>query len=130
MSDELPSREWHQLTAHEWFLLQALSDKGHCSLDCLSSYVAATHWEDGGMGSFSVRRVEQTNLKAVGRDVRERAELAFTDADGVVVLAGLLTDESMQIIEVDVWKVDFSPTNRFPVEKSELFIPKKEKFGQ
>ena len=82
------------------------------------------------MGSFSVRRVEQTNLKAVGRDVRERAELAFTDADGVVVLAGLLTDESMQIIEVDVWKVDFSPTNRFPVEKSELFIPKKEKFGQ
>ena len=66
---------------------------------------------DGGMGSFRIG--EFVADRKLGHAV---AEVHFRDADGVFVTAVLNVDTQDQLFEVDVWKVDFSPLQRWPIE--------------
>ena len=40
--------------------------------------------------------------------------MKFNDADGVPVSAALNLDQDHHLFELDVWKVDFSPLQRWP----------------
>jgi len=68
--------------------------------------------DDGGMGSLRL------DPPPAGPDERkfgaQAAEIQFTDADGVEVLASLNLDQEGKPFELDVWKTDFSPLIRIP----------------
>jgi len=69
--------------------------------------------EDGGMGSLMLATDEA--LQKPRRLFGQRAaELQFLDADGVSVLASLNLDQNGELLELDVWKIDFSPLKRIP----------------
>ncbi|MFL9999234.1 hypothetical protein PQR34_48460 [Paraburkholderia sediminicola] len=65
---------------------------------------------DGGMGSirFCLRSDRPRRL---GEQLAERE---FADQDGVPVIIALNLDDRGELYELDVWKVDFSPLQRFP----------------
>jgi hypothetical protein len=66
--------------------------------------------EDGGMGSLQF--VSGTPNRRLGHLL---ANLWYTDADGVAVLASLYADTDGELFELDSWKVDDSPLQRIPV---------------
>ena len=67
---------------------------------------------DGGMGSLAIA--------PLGRQYGSSpSECHFYDQDGVVVSAELNLDPAGRPFEIDVWKVDSSPTERWP-ERTEL----------
>jgi hypothetical protein len=66
---------------------------------------------DGGMGSLAIAPFEPGRHRG-----STPAECHFFDQDGVLVSAALNLDQHGSPYEVDVWKVDFSPTTRWPAE--------------
>ncbi|HYW12620.1 MAG TPA: hypothetical protein VE871_11715 [Longimicrobium sp.] len=67
---------------------------------------------DGGMGSL---RLSFADGDDGNRSLGEvAAELQFTDADGVEVIASLNADGDGVPFELDVWKSDFSALVRIP----------------
>ncbi|WP_436134994.1 DUF6984 family protein [Acidovorax sp. LjRoot129] len=64
---------------------------------------------DGGMGSLAIDRVN-TALR-FGCCV---AQCEFHDADGVNIQASLNCDTAGRPMEVDVWKVNFTPITQWP----------------
>ena len=68
--------------------------------------------DDGGMGSLKLASEEAFQSdRPIGRRV---AELQFADADGVSVLASLNVDQNGQLLELDIWKTDFTPLVQLP----------------
>jgi hypothetical protein len=67
--------------------------------------------DDGGMGSFHIG--ELAIPRKLGCAV---AEVEFSDADGIPVTAVLNVDTEGRLYEVDVWKVNFAPLQRWPSE--------------
>ena len=64
--------------------------------------------QDGGMGSIRFLRTgDRRRSFAV-------SEADYDDADGVLVRIELNADGSGELFELDLWKVDFSPLQRFP----------------
>lgn len=64
---------------------------------------------DGEMGSLRI------GASSGGRELRRKvAEVQFSDADGTLVIAVLNVDVDDQLFEIDVWKVDFSKSLRWP----------------
>jgi hypothetical protein len=63
---------------------------------------------DGGMGSLRFSGSEQ---RCYGSTL---AEAEFKDADGTPVSVALMLDETGDLFELDIWKVDFSPLVRIP----------------
>jgi len=61
--------------------------------------------DDGGMGSLSIG--ENYDNRQLCEQV---AEYMFKDLDGTPVSAALNVDELGELYELDIWKVDFSPT--------------------
>ena len=67
---------------------------------------------DGRMGSL---RLSLSGHEPHHRELGEIvAELQFTDADGVEVLASLNTDRGGNLFELDVWKTDFGELIKIP----------------
>lgn len=67
---------------------------------------------DGGMGSMKLATEDVfQSHRLIGRRV---AEVQFADADGVAVIASLNVDRDEQLLELDLWKVDFSPVIQLP----------------
>ena len=65
---------------------------------------------DAGMGSLRLLlRSDADPTQVFGR---RAAECEFTDADGVKVIASLNLDQHGVPFELDVWKVDFTATNK------------------
>lgn len=64
---------------------------------------------DGGMGSLAFAPLDQS--RKLGR---KAADCHFFDADGAVVSVALYLDQSDQLFEVDVWRVDFNPVKKWP----------------
>jgi hypothetical protein len=62
---------------------------------------------DGGMGSI---RFVGSPDRRLGRCV---GEVEFYDSDGVTVSVALNVDQRGELFELDLWKVDFSPLQRF-----------------
>ncbi len=66
--------------------------------------------DDAGMGSLRLavgNRADESQVFG-----RRAAEYEFTDTDGVKVIASLNLDQHGVPFELDVWKVDFTATNR------------------
>lgn len=63
--------------------------------------------DDGGMGSISIFR---SNDAPIALDIDAR----YVDVDGIEVLIRLSLDEHQNLIELDSWKVDFSPLKKYP----------------
>ena len=60
---------------------------------------------DGGMGSLEIG--QNYDSRKFGEKI---AEYIFNDIDGTPVLATLNVDTQGNLYELDIWKVDFSPT--------------------
>jgi hypothetical protein len=60
---------------------------------------------DGGMRSLAIG--ENYDSRQLGEEV---AEYMFKDIDGTPVSAALNIDQQGNLYELDIWKVDFSPT--------------------
>jgi len=104
------------LTNDEQRLLQALVDRAK-KLDIpqktLES-VLAEEMDDGGMGSLSLFL---PSISGISRQMKSQAsELQFVDADGVVVIASLNINEDGVPYEIDLWKTNFNPLIRIPLE--------------
>lgn len=67
--------------------------------------------DDEGMGSLRIGEVAIP--RKLGCAV---AEVQFADADGIPVTAVLNVDTEGRLYEVDVWKVNFAPLQRWPSE--------------
>ncbi len=74
-----------------------------------------TDMDDGGMGSIRFVQPEP------GTFGKELAEAEYVDSDGVLVSIALNADTNGQLLELDFWKVDFSPLRRYP-KPSDLVI--------
>ncbi len=61
--------------------------------------------DDDGMGSLAIG--ENYANRQLGAEV---AEFMFKDIDGTPVSASLNVDQQGELYELDIWKVDFSPT--------------------
>jgi len=93
------------LFAHERLLVEALLQ---CAgMNPASERFSVEEMDDGGMGSLTFAPPGRTLGGAV-------AECEFEDADGVLVLVVLNVDPAGQLLELDMWKVDFAPLGRWP----------------
>jgi len=61
--------------------------------------------DDGGMGSLAIG--ENYASRQIGEEV---AKYMFKDIDGTPVSVSLNVDQQGNLYELDIWKVDFSPT--------------------
>lgn len=66
--------------------------------------------QDGNMGSLRFVTPEDPDRRYGSKIV----EAEFTDADGVLVSVALNLDDRGNLFELDLWKVDFSPLERYP----------------
>ena len=64
--------------------------------------------QDGGMGSI---RFIGSEPRSFGRAI---VEAKYVDSDGVLVSIAVNADNRGQLLELDFWKVDFSPLRRYP----------------
>ncbi len=113
MSDALRLTDEHAsrpLRKEERALLNALLDS--CGLKALSCAqldgVRVTDMLDGSMGSI---RFVQHAPRRYGKTL---AEARFLDEDGALVSVALNADEQGDPLEMDFWKVDFTPLRRYP----------------
>ena len=86
-------------------LVGYLMELGGISLDLDAMQVEPM--DDGGMGSLAIAPLKRLFGSCA-------AECHFYDQDGVLVLATLNLDSFGLPFEIDVWKVDFSQTLRWP----------------
>jgi hypothetical protein len=93
----------------ERIVIAYLLDLAGISRDASSLLVRPT--QDGGMGSLAFAPFEHD--RAFGS---EAAECHFYDVDGVPVSVALNLDKEGRLFELDVWRVDFRPTVRWPHE--------------
>jgi hypothetical protein len=69
---------------------------------------------DGGMGSLAIAPFDSS--RKLGSSP---AECHFYDFDGIPVSLELNLDQDGRPFEIDVWRVDFAPTVRWP-QRTEL----------
>jgi len=96
-----------QLLDHERPIVEYLFDQAKLQLNIEELYV--TPMLDGGMGSLALGANYES--RSLGREL---AECHFIDADDVPVSVTLNADSNGDPYEVDVWKVNFQPTIRWP----------------
>jgi hypothetical protein len=87
----------------------------------ISNYAISELWQeemlvqtmdDGGMGSLLLFLGNSpTDDRHFGKEI---AEFSFEDTDGVLVSVALNIDNFGNLFELDVWKVNNSPTLAFP----------------
>lgn len=63
---------------------------------------------DGGMGSL---RFGSNGVRSLGAAV---VEADYVDADGVPVSIVVNVDQNGKLLELDIWKVNFFPLERYP----------------
>jgi hypothetical protein len=69
---------------------------------------------DGGMGSFMIfqNRAEFNLVRKFGR---QASEYQFNDVDGIPVLVTLNVDVENRLLEVDIWKANYTPVINFKI---------------
>lgn len=72
----------------------------------------ASSMEDGGMGSL--RLFPYGEIYANREFGQQVSECQFTDTDGVTVIASLYVDVAGDLLELDIWKTDFSRLLEMP----------------
>lgn len=67
--------------------------------------------DDGGMGSIQLFSNKENKNRVFGKQV---SEYQFIDLDGVEVIVSLNVDIEGDLMELDIWKTDFSKLIQFP----------------
>jgi hypothetical protein len=130
MSDALPARELgppRPLRQNELALIEKLLAGTRYEAKARAQLHDARVQDmlDGGMGS--IRFVQGPPEQR--RFDREIAEGLFHDADGVPVSVALNLDQSDDLFELDLWKVDFSPLVRYPEANEVEIVERSGKLG-
>lgn len=68
--------------------------------------------DDGGMGSVRFVVPGSRTTRLFGKRI---ADAEYVDEDGVPILVAINLDDDGELFELDIWKVDYSPTKRYPV---------------
>lgn len=68
-----------------------------------------TEMNDGGMGSLRFAPIAEEQ-----RFGAEIARIEVSDADGTPLSVSLNVDQHGRLFELDVWRVDFAPLQRWP----------------
>lgn len=92
-----------KLTSIENEILTKLLQIAKLEID--STLLLANPIGDGGMGSLAIG--ENYENRQLGEEI---AEFTFEDLDGTLISAALNVDKQGNLYELDIWKVDFSPT--------------------
>ncbi len=66
--------------------------------------------KDGGMGSLRFKDVDNGERSFS----KKMAEAEFADEDGIPVSVVVNIDNNGDLLELDLWKVNFSPLKRYP----------------
>ena len=69
---------------------------------------------DGGMGSFYIFQ-DSSDIGVKRNFGKQVSEFEFVDDDGVLVSVALNIDNQSKLLEIDVWKTDFSPVINFRI---------------
>lgn len=94
------------LTEHERLLVDHLATLAKLPVD--TATLLAAPMNDGGMGSLRFATDKASRFGSMA------SETSFEDEDGVYVLASLYLDKQGNLLELDVWKVDYTPLQRWP----------------
>jgi hypothetical protein len=103
-----------KLSQEEERFLQFMVDKASLPLPAdWKQTIRVKPMDDGGMGSLLLfpDGTEESQDRAFEKTI---AEHEFKDADRIDVLASLNVDRSGQLLELDIWKMNFDPLIRFP----------------
>jgi hypothetical protein len=113
MSDESPfasPESGRPLRAEEAALIRALLADVYPAetLDSALKHSRVAEMQDGGMGSIRFL------VSGPKKYARRLVEAKYLDSDGVLVIIAVNADKQGQLLELDFWKVDFSPLKRYP----------------
>lgn len=101
--------EFRRITQAEVALLAMLLKRAGIPLsEKLLSELEVAPMDDGGMRSFRFRSESDTQAAYAA------AEIKFLDRDDVMVLATLYVGTDKELLEVGIWKSDFSPVIEIP----------------
>ncbi|MGN6399086.1 MAG: DUF6984 family protein [Flavisolibacter sp.] len=92
-----------KITDEEKTLIQFLLNRSGESYDIPE---LVSELKDGGMGSL--------RLADSGIHARDIIQVKYVDSDNVLVFITLTQNDSNQLFELDMWKVDFEPLRKFP----------------
>lgn len=115
--------EYRDFSAGEKCVVSFLLRAANKDEDFVSKFFSETRcaeMDDGGMGS--IRLLSVGNADDDWEFGGEISSCHFTDADGVMVSAALYADSFGLPFELDVWKVDYSPLKRMPIDSGELVL--------
>ena len=96
-------------TPEEFIILSFLFEKAHIKYELDKLLVESM--EDGGMGSLRLFPDGQVPEYEFGCNI---AECWFKDSDNVPASGALYLNPDNIPLELDMWKVDFSPLKRWP----------------
>lgn len=100
-------------SSHEIRLLLFLANLARDALPAdWTEYLRVEEMDDGGMGSLKLSPQNTTSINRSFGSVA--ASCQFVDDDGTRVVATLYLDQHGVPLELDMWKVDFSPLIRIP----------------
>jgi len=91
------------LNSTEIEIITKLLDIAKLEIDI--NQLLVTPMDDGGMGSLAIG--DNYDSRQLGQEI---AGYMFNDIDGTPVSAALNVDKQGNLYELDIWKVDFSPT--------------------
>jgi hypothetical protein len=104
--------DWRKLRKEEADLIAAMvrnSPEGKAILQSLPERLVK-EMKDSGMGSLQFKDIDNQERR-FGKKI---AEAEFTDEDGILVSVAVNLDDNNELLELDLWKVDFSPLKRYP----------------
>ena len=84
------------------------TQKGNEVLESLHS-IKVVDLSDGGMGSVRTGPLNDEKRKAI-----PIASANYADSDDILISVQINCDESGRLLEIDIWKTDFSPVIRYP----------------
>lgn len=99
-------------------LIQSSGTANYALLDGLK-HLSVNEMDDGGMGSIYFLS-KSKGVRGLGETV---AEAEFKDIDGVTVSLCLNLDNRGELLELDMWKTDFSELKLWPSSR-QLLIKK------
>ena len=105
-----------KLKTHEQLLIESIlnaANKGEDSKPLHEYWVQ--DMKDGGMGSIKFISLTPESKRTLG----SRIEAMTVDScDGIEISISLNFDDEDRLYELDLWKVDFSPTKGYPTPDS------------
>jgi hypothetical protein len=105
--------DMRRIRQSEYELLESLLNQADMAASSvgLSRDLLVEELNDGGMGSLRFHGVDKADCRRFGSAILEGE---YYDSDGTLASVAVNIDEQGKLYELDIWKIDFSPTQRFP----------------